>query len=544
MRITFVGIGWEQFGISLLSAIAKQSGHEVNLAFSVSLFNDRSHLTCGALAKFFDDTGDVLTSIQRQQPDVLAFSPVSGTYQAMIRIAQEAKRLFPEVKTIFGGVHPSALPEHVLSESCVDYVCVGEGEIAFPQILAHIQDGGSQQIANTRYKMPDGRISKGPQLGFFQDLDRLPIFDKTIWEEHMRFQDAYLTMASRGCPFRCTYCFNSFFPKLHGHEAGSYVRYRSPDHMLHELNVAKRRYNFRSVEFFDDVFTLDKKWLKEFLGRYKKEIGVAFQCFTHIQCIDEEVGRWLNEAGCRAAQIGLQTLDEDYKNMVLHRREGVADFEKAMVILKKYHILPKLDHMLGLPGEPLTAMEKAREFYVKFPPYRIQTYWFNPYPGTEILQRMVAEGFLAPDDVRRINNGECFDSFTNSNDFIDRKKIRIYKAYELIFKIIPASPLWLRQVLRPRIFQWLPAFVISVLSFMADLLIGFARWDMDHFNYAKYYLYHIGRFVFRKLGGKIKPATPVIVDQTFDLPVRGRAIPENNKNGSRYSLEATVGCEQ
>ena len=55
MRVTFVAIGWEQLGISLLSAIAKEKGHEVNLAFSSALFNDRAHFNIPALAALFDD---------------------------------------------------------------------------------------------------------------------------------------------------------------------------------------------------------------------------------------------------------------------------------------------------------------------------------------------------------------------------------------------------------------------------------------------------------------------------------------------------------
>ena len=73
MRISFVSLGWEQLGVSLLSAIAKEQGHEGQVAFSPSLFNDRYNLSIPSLATFFDDRRDVMSLIENQKPDVLCF---------------------------------------------------------------------------------------------------------------------------------------------------------------------------------------------------------------------------------------------------------------------------------------------------------------------------------------------------------------------------------------------------------------------------------------------------------------------------------------
>ena len=117
MRITFVGIGWEQPGVGLLSALAKQSGHQVRLAFSASLFNDRYNLQVPFLARLFDDRASVLRTIEEQEPDVLAFSAITSTYQWMLGVATDAKRILPRVKTVFGGIHPSAVPDRVACPS-------------------------------------------------------------------------------------------------------------------------------------------------------------------------------------------------------------------------------------------------------------------------------------------------------------------------------------------------------------------------------------------------------------------------------------------
>jgi len=114
MRITFVGLGWEQLGIGLLSALAKGEGHKVDLAFSSALFNDRYNFNISALAALLNDKKDVLSAIKKQRPDVIAFSPITSTYQWMLDIAKESKSIFPDIKVIFGGVHASILQEKVL----------------------------------------------------------------------------------------------------------------------------------------------------------------------------------------------------------------------------------------------------------------------------------------------------------------------------------------------------------------------------------------------------------------------------------------------
>ncbi|HXH19077.1 MAG TPA: cobalamin-dependent protein, partial [Chitinophagales bacterium] len=321
MKVTFVVLGSEQLAISQLAAIAKQEGHEVEIAFSASLFHDRYNLEIPSLGKLFDDRNYVKADIIRQQPDVLAFSCLTSTYQWMLDIAREAKELMPRVKTVFGGVHISAVPERALARPEVDYVVVGEGDLAFPLILDAIAAGGpAAPIPNTRFKTKNG-VVRGIQQGFIQDLDSLPYYDKTIWEEHIRIKDLYLTMTSRGCPYTCSFCFNNFFSRLPEEKRGKYVRQRSVDHVMHELIHAKKRYGIRWVDFQDDVFTVNKAWVKNFTERYKREIKVPFQILVHPQYFDDDMAGWLKEAGCEWIQMGIQTMDEKFKHQNLRRYE-------------------------------------------------------------------------------------------------------------------------------------------------------------------------------------------------------------------------------
>jgi anaerobic magnesium-protoporphyrin IX monomethyl ester cyclase len=417
MKVTFVVLGSEQLAVSQLSAIAKRDGHQVGIAFSASLFNDRYNLEFPSIAKIFDDQSEVIGAIQKQEPDVLVFSCLTSTYQWMLGIARIAKDINPNVKTIFGGVHISAVPDRVIIKPEVDYVVVGEGDVVFPLILNAIAEGGATEaIPNTRFKDSNGCVIRGIQQGFIQDLDALPHFDKEIWEDHIRVGDLYLTMASRGCPYTCSFCFNNFFAKLPDEKRGKYVRQRSVDHVMEELVWAKKRYNIKCVDFQDDVFTVNKTWIKEFTERYKKEINVPFQCLIHPKYFDDEMARWLSEAGCTWIQMGIQTMDEKFKHEHLRRYEHSDHIVRSLESMERYGIKAKVDHMLGLPGEPIGSQETALTLYSEHSPKRIQTFWTCFLPGTDLMKQGIEQGLISEEQAERLNEGIDFYFFRNEDN--------------------------------------------------------------------------------------------------------------------------------
>jgi radical SAM superfamily enzyme YgiQ (UPF0313 family) len=516
LKITFVGLGTEQLGISQLSAIARRDGHQVGLAFSASLFHDRFNLEFPSIAPFFDDTHNVIQAIRDQQPDVIAFGALTSTYQWMLEVARQAKEINPNIKTVFGGVHPSAVPHLVIARPQVDYVVVGEGDEAFPSILKAVAKGDfSTPIFNTRFKNKEGRVISGLQKGFLQHLDTLPFFDKPLWEEHVRLGDLYLTMASRGCPYRCTFCFNNFFAKLPEEKSGKYVRLRSVDHVIAELKIAKRRYKVRKVDFQDDVFATSKKWLEEFAWKYKKEIGIPYNILTHPRYMDEEIAKWLKESGCEWIQMGVQSMDEGFKKDSLMRYERSEDVETALNLMRKYGLHAKVDHMFGLPDEPISAQENARILYAKTHPKRVQTFWTCYLPGTQMMREAEEKGTITLEQARKINEGEDFYFFRNTENVKDVELMNKYKAYEVIFRIMPALPERWKMSLTLDKVAFIPKFMIRPLSMIADIITGFKQKNPEFSAYALHNLYHLKKFFASKIKIKVRPATKVFEDIPF-----------------------------
>jgi anaerobic magnesium-protoporphyrin IX monomethyl ester cyclase len=501
VRIAFVVLGSEHLSVGILSALAKREGHEVYLAFSASLFHDRYNLEIPWLAKYFDDTDEVIKGLLAFKPDVIAYSCLTSTYQWMLSVADEMKQAFPHVKNIFGGVHVSAVPERVLAKPQVDYVVIGEGDVAFPTILKAIKEEDFYTpIVNTRYCNPDGQLVKGVQEGFIQDLDALPHFDKEIWEGHIRIGDMYLTMASRGCPYTCSFCFNNFFAKLPDGKRGKYVRQRSVEHVMSELKWAVSRYTIRIVDFQDDVFTVNKNWVKEFCERYKKEIGLPFQCLIHPQYFDEDIAKWMKDAGCVWIQMGIQTMDETFKHENLRRYEDSGHIVNALKLMKKYGIKIKVDHMFGLPGEPIGSQETSRLLYSEVTPDRIQTFWTCFLPGTEMMKNGVRDGILSKEQEERLNEGQDFYFFRNEENISDKHMVEMYKRYEFIYKVLPLLPARWRKGFDTDKAGKIPPSIRYFLGSVLDVVNGFRSGNMDIYAYAMHYLFHLKRFTLKKMG--------------------------------------------
>jgi anaerobic magnesium-protoporphyrin IX monomethyl ester cyclase len=202
------------------------------------------------------------------------------------------------------------------------------------------------------------------------------------------------------------------------------VRQRSVNHVITELKWAKARYNLKSVDFQDDVFTVDKAWVIEFCDVYKKEINLPFNILVHAKYFDEDIAKALSEAGCKWIQMGIQTMDEDFKTNILKRREKSEQIIIAIELMRKYKLKVKVDQMLALPGEAIGSQKLALDLYKKHTPYRIQTFWTAFLPGTDMLFDAYKDGIVNDEELKRLNHGEDFYFFRNQDNIQDPELVQ------------------------------------------------------------------------------------------------------------------------
>lgn len=506
MHVTFVALGQEQLGISLLSAILRDAGHETSLAFDPALFHDRWYFDVPHLRDVFERDDAVVDEVVSLAPDLVAFSVLTPMYTWSLEIARRVKARL-DVPVIFGGVHPSAVPEVCLEEDAIDFVCVGEGDAALPALARALEGtrGASIRpdapISNLWWRDAGGQIIRGPSAPFIEDLDALPFPDRHLWEDVVRFDDNAMVFAGRGCPYRCTFCFNNYFATL---SEGRFVRQRSVDGVITELTETKARYGVRHFELVDDILTLNKRWMREFFERYRREVAVPFSCLVHPRFIDDEIAGWLRDAGCDRVQMGIQSADAEYKKSQLLRMEKEPHLQRALEAMSRAGLRMKLDHIFGLPGEPLSAQEKAAELFRRYPPARINTYWLSYLPGTEMKRAALEAGVITEEEAARIDRGRG-RTFHHGNRGDLEESLSTYQRYELLFRLIPLLPAPLLARARAEALPRLSDAATDAVGFALDAVAALIQGDSETWMYGKHYVHHLRRAARERATGRRLP---------------------------------------
>jgi radical SAM superfamily enzyme YgiQ (UPF0313 family) len=164
-----------------------------------------------------------------------------------------------------GGVHATVAPFECLNIEGVLGVCVGEAELALSNFVdAFVADRDHYSTSNFYFKRNGGTITNS-LCPLIQDLDSLPFPDRTLFAYDPSESMLGLEfMFSRGCPYTCSFCINASLQGLYKGK-GPYVRFRSPKSAVDEIEKTVKLYNYKgTLTFHDDVFTMNKKWLKEF----------------------------------------------------------------------------------------------------------------------------------------------------------------------------------------------------------------------------------------------------------------------------------------
>ena len=442
MKIVFLYQGAETIGVQALMSYLEFHGHETKLVFDPATFSGNRGRDIPLLAKLIDGGTDAIAKYMLDlEPDVLAFSAITGIYRWSLEVAGKV-RARKRIPSVFGGMHATAAPEAVIKENVVDALVIAEGEDALLELVESSDGEGFPRtdIKNAWIKS-NGEVARNPVRPYITDLDSLPFPKKSDFYEQMPVMSRhYKIISSRGCPHECTYCCNHIYHKLYGRGI-NHVRRRSPLNVVRELEEAKSKWNFRYVEFWDDIFTHDADWLEEFAPLYKKRVDMPFQCYAHPNFFDERRAELLAEAGCYQLKIGVQSIDDDILKYKLKRPGRKEKVRRAIAAAKRAGMNVNVEHLLDLPGEGPESQDRAAEFYAEAAPDKIASFWLVYYPGTTIGEFAREEGILTEEDLRSINSGE--DEFLYTFMFPGKnapERMKRLQPYQTLFDILPWLP--------------------------------------------------------------------------------------------------------
>jgi anaerobic magnesium-protoporphyrin IX monomethyl ester cyclase len=363
-------------GIASIASVLKNGGHSVSL----------HHVKKEPSRK------EVMDIIRRESPDLIAFSAVTNQVGYIKTLSGWVKQEFP-IPTVCGGIHATLYPEEIIGFDDIDICCRGEGE--YP-LLELADDPGRTDIKNLWFKK-GGDIIKNPLRPLIPSLDDLPYPDYSIFDCKTILADRhgdFAVMASRGCPFQCTYCCNHALRKICGGN-GKYFRLRSVDSVLKELELLTRQYPIKHFNFADDVFGMAKEWSLEFCRKYPQQFELGFECNLRAEMVDETLLKALKAAHCTDVSIGVESGNEKLRTEVLHRKMTNEQIIRAFDMAHQYGIRTLAYNMIGLPYETPEMIRETIDLNRRLAPDRVAVFFFYPYPGTELNEVCKREGFLS-----------------------------------------------------------------------------------------------------------------------------------------------------
>ena len=399
---------FENNAIRQLAAGLRSRGHRVVEIYFKDWINN--HLE-DPTPRELDDLIDILDG---QDVGLVCFSLRASAYQRVATMVCDAVRARTGLPVLLGGWHVTVRPEHVMPFA--DAICLGEADASFPLFVDRWaqSEGAVDALLDAPgfwVRDSDGEIHRNPPLPLVEDLDGLPWRDYTSddkWVVHrgqvrrldpMAKDPLYQVMCSIGCIQKCSFCHNSF----ESGAAGPRLRMRSVDSVLAEL-AERRRLNpsIRRVRFDDEIFGLDRKWLREFAERYPREVGLPFDMLTEPTVVSEVYADLVAKAGARVVHMGIQSTEQVNRDK-LERRASRATTQAAVERLTSRGIHIRYLAMVDIPGVSEADQSALFEFLLDVPrPFDLYLFSLTYFPGTKMVEDLLASGQVSPGEVEGV----------------------------------------------------------------------------------------------------------------------------------------------
>jgi len=370
-----------RLAIMLFSTLLKEQGHQ-----------------CDVLVD--DLEKNLVQKALEINPDIIAFSITTGEYAWMDEIGKQIRQRFKKL-LICGGAHPTFYPD-IINEEYLDVICVGEGEGAIIDLVKALAKGEEIININNLYVKKDGKIYKNNVRPLVEDLDSNPFPDRKIYDKYAFHRDVRhgvtgkdIIETNRGCPYHCTFCFNKQYHEIYKGK-GKFLRRRSVANVIEELEQMKSILKKRKfILFNDDIFTLPPKtWVNQFLDEYREKINYPFLIQTRADLIDGKLIKKLKDANCFSIKMSIESGNEYVRNTILKKNLTNKQIINAANLIKKHGILLQAFNIIGNPGETLEMALETFEFAKRINPAFATCALLKPYPGTEIYNYAVENGYL------------------------------------------------------------------------------------------------------------------------------------------------------
>lgn len=344
------------------------------------------------------------------------------------QIAKALRQAYPQAKIIIGGEHPTAVPDYCLASAPeVDAIVLGEGEETVVELIAAFEEKKSLEgIPGIAYRQ-DGKPVINPRRGRIRNIDNIPAprWDLVPLENYLSAGKSFGVdigrtipmLATRGCPFQCTFCSNPFMWTQ---------RYetRKPEEVVAEIERYIRDYKVENIDFYDLTAIIHKDWIIEFCKLLiERDLQITWQLpsGTRSEAIDEEVAGYLFRAGCRnisyAPESGSPRVLKRIKKMVIPE-----NMLKSMRGCVAQGMSIKANIIFGFPDETFGDVLRTIKFVWQMAIVGVDdvSIWaYSPYPGCELFNLLKERGRIRDFDDQYFISLLAYSDFTSLTSYDD-----------------------------------------------------------------------------------------------------------------------------
>jgi len=363
-------------GICWLAAVLLENNYDVEIIDALPLQMDNEQL---------------VEAVVRRKPRCVGISACTLDIFRAAEFAAMLKKRAPEILTIIGGAHVTAVPNETMERfPDFDIAVVGEGEDTIIDLIGALKNESGTKLSEIDgivYRENGSLISTRPRK-FIEDIDQIPMpawhllpdlkenYFAPPWTMHGGCTATIIT--SRGCPFKCIYCDRKVF--------GNRVRYHSADYVLKMIKIMHQRYGIGHFRISDDNFIIHKKRLVAICeGLIREGLKITWSCLARADSIDTETLALMKKAGCWSIAFGVETGSQrihDFEKKNINLKQ----IEKAVYLTRRAGIRTISFNIIGHPFETVDTIKETIAFNKKIKIDDFKTQFMIPFPGTELYQ--------------------------------------------------------------------------------------------------------------------------------------------------------------
>ena len=313
-----------------------------------------------------------IVEINYDKPDLIGISVTVDVFPRALEIAKKFREKGCVV--VAGGIHITTAVDSI-PKDCFDVLCVGAAEGTWPEIIKDYQNG------TLKYVYRCGRMLTGREIV-------PPAYD---FIEKEKYLYCNVLHTSRGCPFRCDFCYNS--------GADQPYMNREITDVIEEIQTIGRKH----IMFIDDNFVGNKEWTYKFLQALKP-LKVKWNAAVSINAAsDAKLLDLMKESGCQSLFIGFESINADSISDV-HKVQNHRDtYENAIYEIHKRGIMINASFVFGLDGDTKETFQSTLDWIIKNKIETVTSHILTPYPGTALYHRLKEEHRILEDDLSLYN---------------------------------------------------------------------------------------------------------------------------------------------